>query len=172
MEKQRTPRTRDEVIVRTSILGIAANVFLSASKAAVGLTAHSITVVLDAVNNLSDALSSVITIIGAKLAGRKPDEKHSLGHGRIEYISAMLVSALVLYAGVSAMVESIKNILAPETPDYSVFSLVILVLAVVVKLLLGRYFKRTGKRKCTLRLAAAHIAGCEKHYRTHPLAPC
>ena len=146
MAKQTTQRTRDEVIVRTSVVGIAANLFLSASKAAIGLLSHSIAVVLDAVNNLSDALSSVITIIGTKLAGRKPDEKHPLGHGRIEYISAMLVSALVLYAGVTAMVESIKKIIDPEPADYRVYTLVFLVMAVVVKLLLGSYFKRRGKK--------------------------
>lgn len=155
MTKQATQRTRDEVIVRTSLMGIAANVFLSASKAAVGLLAHSIAVVLDAVNNLSDALSSVITIIGTKLAGRKPDEKHPLGHGRIEYIAAMLVSALVLYAGVTAMVESVKKIIKPEPADYSVWTLVILVLAVVIKLLLGSYVKRTGKKVNAATLVAS-----------------
>ncbi len=155
MKSEKKQRTRDEVIVRTSLIGIAANVFLSAAKAAVGLLAHSIAVVLDAVNNLSDALSSVITIIGTKLAGRKPDAKHPLGHGRIEYISAMLVSAIVLYAGVTALVESIKKIIKPEPADYSVLTLVILAMAVVVKLLLGGYVKRTGKKVNSTSLVAS-----------------
>ena len=74
--------SRDRQIVRTSIVGIVANLFLAAFKAVIGLLSHSIAVTLDAVNNLSDALSSVITIIGTKLANRKPDKEHPLGHGR------------------------------------------------------------------------------------------
>ena len=101
---------RNRIIVRTSLVGVGANVLLAAVKAAVGLLTGSIAVVLDAVNNLSDALSSVITIVGAKLAGKRPDKKHPLGYGRIEYLSAMIVSGLVLYAGITALVESVKKI--------------------------------------------------------------
>lgn len=137
---------RDRVIVRTSALGIGANVLLAAFKAAVGLAANSIAVVLDAVNNLSDALSSVITIIGTKLAGRKPDKKHPLGYGRIEYLSAMIVAAIVLYAGITSLVESVKKIIAPEAADYSVTALIIIAVAVAVKLVLGRYVKSVGNR--------------------------
>ena len=132
---------RDQLIVRTSIIGIVANLFLAAFKAAVGLLSHSIAVTLDAVNNLS-----VITIIGTKIANRQPDKKHPLGHGRTEYLSAMIVAAIVLYAGVTSLVESIKKIIRPETPDYSVVSLIIIASAVVVKLLLGRYVKAQGQK--------------------------
>ena len=137
---------RDRLIVRTSVIGIVANLFLAAFKAAVGLLSHSIAVTLDAVNNLSDALSSVITIIGTKIANRQPDKKHPLGHGRTEYLSAMIVAAIVLYAGVTSLVESIKKIIHPETPDYSVVSLVIIASAVAVKLILGRYVKAQGQK--------------------------
>ena len=137
---------RDRLIVRTSIIGIVANLFLAAFKAAVGLLSHSIAVTLDAVNNLSDALSSVITIIGTKLANRQPDKKHPLGHGRTEYLSAMIVAAIVLYAGITSLVESIRKIIHPETPDYSVVSLVIIASAVAVKLILGRYVKAQGQK--------------------------
>ena len=137
---------RDKVIIRTSIIGIAVNVLLAAFKAAVGLLAHSIAVVLDAVNNLSDALSSVITILGTKLAGRKPDREHPFGHGRIEYLSAMIVAAIVLYAGITSAVESVKKIIAPETPDYSAVSLIVIASAIVAKLLLGRYVKSVGEK--------------------------
>ena len=138
--------SRDRVIVRTSVIGIIANVFLAGFKAVVGLLSHSIAVILDAVNNLSDALSSVITIVGTKLAGRKPDKKHPLGHGRIEYLSAMIVSAIVLYAGITSLIESIRKIIHPEKPDYSPVSLIIIASAVVVKLLLGRYVKAQGEK--------------------------
>ena len=137
---------REKTIVKTSIVGIVTNVLLATFKAAVGLISNSIAVVLDAVNNLSDALSSVITIIGAKLANRQPDKKHPLGHGRIEYLSSMLVAGLVLYAGITALVESIKKIITPETPDYSWVSLVIIAVAIAAKLLLGRYVKAQGEK--------------------------
>lgn len=137
---------REKIIVRTSIIGIIANVFLAGFKAVIGVISNSIAVTLDAVNNLSDALSSVITIIGAKLANKKPDKKHPLGYGRIEYISAMIVAAIVLYAGITALVESVKKIIHPETADYSVVSLVIIAVAVVVKILLGRYVKAQGEK--------------------------
>ncbi|MBR0027893.1 MAG: cation transporter [Clostridia bacterium] len=137
---------RDKVIVRTSIIGIAANVFLAAFKAAVGIASNSIAVVLDAVNNLSDALSSVITVIGTKLAGKKPDKKHPLGYGRIEYLSAMIVSAIVLYAGITSAVESVKKIIWPEQADYSIVSLIIIASAVVVKIILGSYVRKQGKK--------------------------
>ena len=137
---------RSRVIVRTSLVGIAANIALAASKAAVGLAAHSIAIVLDAVNNLSDVLSSLITIIAARLAGREPDKEHPLGHGRIEYLSTMIIASIVLYAGVAALVESVKKLISPETPDYSALTLVIIAVAVAVKLALGTYFRRVGKR--------------------------
>ena len=139
-------KSRDAVIVRTSVIGILANVFLAAFKAAVGLTAHSIAIVMDAVNNLSDAASSVITIVGTKLAGKEPDRKHPFGYGRVEYLSAMVISLLVLYAGVTAFVESVKKIITPETPDYSAVALIIVAVAVLVKIILGRYVKRVGEK--------------------------
>ncbi len=138
--------SREKTIVRTGVTGIAANVLLAAFKAAVGLSAHSIAIVLDAVNNLSDAGSSLITIIGAKLAAREPDKKHPFGYGRIEYMSAMIISAIVLYAGVTSFAESVKHIIHPEKPEYTAVSLVIVAIAVVVKILLGRYVKAVGVR--------------------------
>ncbi len=138
--------SRDRTIIRTSIIGILANVLLAAFKAVVGLTSNSIAIVMDAVNNLSDAASSIITIVGAKLAGKEPDRKHPFGHGRAEYLSAMIIGVLVLYAGITAFVESVKVILHPETPDYSTASLLIVAVAVVVKVVLGRYVKHVGQQ--------------------------
>lgn len=146
---------RDRLIVRTSIIGIITNVFLAAFKAAIGLLSHSIAVVLDAVNNLSDALSSLITIIGTKLSAKLPDKKHPLGYGRIEYLTALVVAAIVLYAGATSLVESVKKIIHPETADYSLVSLVIIAVAVVVKLLLGRYVKSQGKKANSAALEAS-----------------
>ena len=137
---------RNRIIIRTSIIGILANVFLAAFKAVVGLTSNSIAIVMDAVNNISDAASSVITIIGTKLAGKEPDRKHPFGYGRIEYLSAMIISLLVLYAGITAFVESVRKIIHPDTPDYSAAALIIVAVAVVVKIVLGRYVKATGEK--------------------------
>lgn len=148
-------KNRDQIIIRTSITGIIANVFLAGFKAFVGMASHSIAVVMDAVNNLSDALSSLITIIGTKLAGRAPDRKHPLGHGRTEYLSAAIISLIVLYAGVTAFVESVKKIIEPEVPEYSTLSLFIIAVAVAVKIVLGLYVKRTGERVSSDALVAS-----------------
>lgn len=102
-----TEKQREKVIVQTSIIGILTNVLLVAFKMTVGLISNSIAVILDAINNLSDALSSVVTIVGAKLAGKAQDKKHPLGYGRIEYLTSMIVSAIVLYSGITSVVESI-----------------------------------------------------------------
>lgn len=143
---ENTVLKREKIIIRTSLIGIITNVLLAGFKATVGWLANSIAVILDAVNNLSDALSSLITIIGAKLANKAPDKEHPLGHGRIEYISAMLVSAIVLYAGVTALVESVKKIFRPQEPHYSTVFLIVVATAVVVKFVLGRYVKAQGKK--------------------------
>ena len=146
VEMEQAVVQRESIIIRTSIVGIAANLLLAAFKAAVGILSNSIAVVLDAVNNLSDALSSIITIIGAKLANRLPDKKHPLGHGRVDYLSALVVSAIVMYAGITSFTESVKKIIHPETPDYSVVSLIIIGAAVVIKFLLGKYVKGQGEK--------------------------
>ncbi len=140
----RAEASREKTIVKTSIIGIIANVFLAGFKAVIGLMTHSIAIVLDAVNNISDAGSSLITIVGTKLAGKEPDKKHPFGYGRIEYLSAMIISVIVLYAGVTSLVESVKQIVHPETPEYNTVSLIIVAVAVVVKILLGRYVKGVG----------------------------
>ena len=126
-------KNRDKIIVRTSIIGILTNVLLATFKAVVGFFTNSIAVILDAVNNLSDALSSVITIVGTKLAGKAPNKKHPLGYGRIEYLSSMIVSAIVIYAGITSLVESVKKIFKPEAADYTTTSLIIIAVAVAVK---------------------------------------
>lgn len=137
---------RDKEITKTSIIGIVTNILLSAFKAAVGLLANSIAIVLDAVNNLSDALSSVITIIGVKIAHRKPDKKHPYGHGRVEYLSGIIIAGIVFAAGVLSLIESIKKILEPEVANYSFVTILIVCVAIVTKLILGRYVKSQGEK--------------------------
>lgn len=137
---------REKTIVRTSVIGIVVNVFLVLFKAFVGFASNSIAVILDAVNNLSDALSSVVTIIGAKLGAKRPNKKHPLGYGRIEYLSSMIIAALVLYAGGTSIVESVKKIFKPGDVEYSTVSIIIISVAIVAKLILGLFVKKQGKK--------------------------
>ena len=146
---------REKVIVKTSVIGIVTNVFLAGFKAIIGIITNSIAITLDAVNNLSDAVSSVVTIIGAKLGAKQPDKKHPLGYGRIEYLSSMIISAIVLYAGITSLVESIKKIISPEAADYSTVSLIIIAVAIAVKLVLGMYVKKQGKKYSSSALVAS-----------------
>lgn len=136
---------RDKIIIQTSVIGILANILLAVFKAFAGIMSNSIAVTLDAVNNLSDALSSVITIIGNKLGSKAPDKNHPLGYGRIEYLSAMIVAGIVLYAGITSIIESVKKIINPATPEYTEVTLVILAVAIIVKLVLGAYVKKRGE---------------------------
>ncbi|MBR0303156.1 MAG: cation transporter [Clostridia bacterium] len=149
--------TRERVIIRTSLIGIAANIFLVAIKGLAGLMSGSIAIILDAVNNLSDAISSTVTMIGAKIAARRPDKKHPLGHGRVEYISAMIVSAIVVYAGVTSLVESVKKIISPAGADYSALTLAIISTAVVVKIILGLYVRGVGRKVNSASLVASGV---------------
>ena len=137
---------RSQKIIRTSIIGIVANVLLAAFKAAVGLLASSVAIVMDAVNNLSDALSSVITIIGTRLSERPADREHPFGFGRVEYFSAIIIAVLVLSAGITSLIESDKKIFEPTEPEYTSVTLTVIVVAIVVKLVLGQFVKRQGEQ--------------------------
>lgn len=137
---------RSQEIIRTSWIGIVANVLLAGFKAAVGILASSVAIVMDAVNNLSDALSSVITIIGTKLSQRPADRMHPFGFGRIEYFSAIIIAVIVLSAGITSLIESVKKIFNPTEPEYTTTTLIVIVVAIVVKLILGQYVKRKGEQ--------------------------
>lgn len=137
---------REKIIVRTSLIGILGNILLVGFKAFVGFLSGSIAIILDAVNNLSDALSSGITIIGTKLANKKPDAKHPYGHGRIEYITSLVISVIILLAGVTAIYQSVQAIIENNDISYDIPAVIIISVAIVVKIGLGLYFKRVGKK--------------------------
>ena len=139
-------KNRNQKIIRTSWIGIASNVLLAGFKTAVGLLASSVAIVMDAVNNLSDALSSVITIVGTKLSQRPADRKHPFGFGRIEYFSAIIIAVIVLSAGITSLIESVKKIFDPTEPSYTTTTLIVIVVAIVVKLVLGQYVKKKGEQ--------------------------
>ena len=148
-------KDRNGIIIRTSVIGIVANVLLASFKAFVGIVSNSTAILIDAVNNFSDALSSLITIVGTVLSRKEPDKKHPFGHGRVEYISASIISIIVLYAGISALIRSIQEILNPSVPDYTTVGLIIVASAVIVKLLLGTYVKKTGEKVSSQALIAS-----------------
>lgn len=137
---------RSKIIIKTSIKAIITNIILVIFKAVVGLIVNSIAIVLDAVNNLSDAISSIITIVGTKLANKAPDKKHPYGHGRIEYIASVIIALIILFAGITSLKESVQKIIFPEQANYSIISLIIVGVAVLVKFFLGRYVKNIGSK--------------------------
>ena len=137
---------RAKKIIQTSLIGVGVNLILVAFKALVGAVSGSIAIVLDAINNLSDAFSSVVTIIGTKLAGKAPDKQHPYGHGRIEYLAAVLISVVIILTGLASLKESVMKIIEPQEADYSVWSLIIIGAAVAVKLVMSRYFKAVGRK--------------------------
>lgn len=146
MASQEKSINREKTIVTTGIIGIVSNVFLASFKALIGVAAHSTAMVLDAVNNFSDVLSSLVAIIGTKIASKKPDKKHPLGHGRVEYLAQMIIAALIIYAGLTAMIESVKKIINPVEPEHSALSLAIISVAIVVKIVLGLFVRKQGKK--------------------------
>lgn len=137
---------RTKQIIRVSYVGIAVNVLLVIFKAIIGFAAGSISVILDAVNNLSDVLSSVITIVGTRLAGRGPSKKHPYGHGRIEYITSLVIALIVLTAGVTSLREAVGKIIKPTEAEFTLVSVIIIAAGVVAKFFLGRYFSAMGKK--------------------------
>lgn len=144
---------REKTIIRTSVIGIIANILLVGFKAFVGFIAGSISIIMDALNNLTDAMSSVITIIGTKIANKKPDRKHPFGHGRVEYITSTIIALLILFAGAMAIYQSIvsiidffKDIHNPSLPEFNIASFIIISVAILVKISIGIFYKIQGKR--------------------------
>ena len=137
---------RDKIMIKTGALGIIVNLILSSFKATVGFISGSIAIILDAVNNLTDMLSSVITIVGTKLASKKPDKKHPFGHGRIEYFATIIIAILILLAGLVALKESIEKTIKPVNPNYTAITIIIVVVSIIVKLIYGRYVKKVGNK--------------------------
>ena len=141
---------REKEIVKTSIIGIIGNFLLVAFKAFVGIIAGSISIIMDAINNFTDALSSIITIIGTKLSNKRPNKKHPYGYGRIEYITSTLIAMLILFAGVMAIYESIKSIIDyfkfGTMPQFEIYSIIIISVAIIIKILIGLFFRYKGNK--------------------------
>ena len=137
---------RDEIISSTSLLGIVANILIAASKVIVGLIASSIAIVSEGVNNAADALTSVLTLVGAKLAKMHPDSNHPFGYGRIEYLSGLVIAILILVTGFEMLTSSVRLIFHPEALAISYLSLIIVAASAVIKFFLGIYTMKMGKK--------------------------
>lgn len=124
--------------------GLAANIFLFAAKLLAGVLSGSLAIMADAFNNLSDAGSSIVTLVGFKLSSAPPDEEHPFGHGRMEYLSALIVAALIMIAGFELASASLDKILHPELPDFGVLQIAILAVAIGVKLWMAMFYRRVG----------------------------
>ena len=138
--------TRNKKIIKTSIIGIIANFILAIFKVVVGFLSGSIAIILDAVNNLSDTLSSIVTIAGVKFANRAPDKNHPLGHGRFEYLGAAIIATVISYIGFTAIFESIGKIINPNEVNYTFTTFLVVSVSVIIKILLGRYYKKVAKQ--------------------------
>lgn len=140
------PRVRSAYGMLCGIVGIFLNILLFAGKLIAGIISGAISVTADAFNNLSDAGSSLITLIGFRLAGQKPDNTHPFGHGRIEYISGLLVSIAVTLMGFELAISSIERIITPKETEYSLLTVIILAVSVAVKLYMASYNRAIGKK--------------------------
>lgn len=136
---------REKKIVQTSLLAILTNFILVAFKMTIGMIANSLSIILDAVNNLSDVLSSLITIAGTGLSRRSPDKEHPFGHGRYEYLASLIVSSIILYVGIQSIIEAVKLWLKSTEPIYSWWTVLIVTVAIFVKVFLGRYVQQVGR---------------------------
>ena len=140
------PNSREGIITATSGLGIITNLLIALIKVIVGALASSIAIVSEGVNNAADALTSVLTLIGSKLAGKHPDAKHPFGYGRVEYLTSLVVSGLILFTGIEMLISSVKLIFEGSELSVSYVSLIIVAASAVIKYLLGVYTVKMGKK--------------------------
>ena len=159
-----TTNIRDKKIIQTSIIGILVNIGLVCIKSVFGIIAGSIAILLDALNNLTDVISSVVTIVGLRLSLKKPDEDHPMGHGRIEYISAVVVAIIILYAGVTALFESLRKIVHPTETVYTLYTALMLIVTIVTKFLLGLFVKKQGEKYTSSALVASGLDAINDGY--------
>ena len=148
------PAVREKYGVLSGAVGIVLNLLLSAGKFFAGVVTGSIAITADAFNNLSDAGSSVVTLVGFKLAGQKADDGHPFGHGRAEYLAGLLVSLMILLVGLELGKTSIGKILRPEAVDFSLVSVAILAASILVKLWMSHFNRVLGKKLGSAAMAA------------------
>jgi len=154
---RQNPDTREGIIATTSGLGIVINVLTAVIKVVIGLLASSIAIVSEGVNNATDALTSVLALVGTKLAGKHPDEKHPFGYGRVEYLTGLVIAVLILVTGVEMLINAVKLVFEPEELSISYVSLIIVAVSAVVKFFLGIYTIKMGKKAGSKALEAVGL---------------
>ena len=148
------PKVRTRCGLLSGITGIILNIILVVGKLTVGIIAGSVAIIADAINNFSDAASSVITLAGFKLAGQKPDKEHPFGHGRIEYVAGLIVSVLIIFMGFELAWSSIEKIITPEAAEFSYAAMGVLIAAILVKFWLFYFNRKIAKRINSASIAA------------------
>lgn len=149
------PAVRERYAMLSSITGIILNVLLFASKLTLGILTFSVAVIADAFNNMSDASSSVVTLIGFRMSGKHADKKHPMGHGRLEYISAFIVDMLIIVVGFELLTSSVEKIITPQPPEVSDALLIMLGAAILVKLWLFFFYGKIAKKINSAAIRAA-----------------
>ena len=139
-------RVREKYGVLSGIIGIICNIILFSTKLIIGILINSIAVITDAFNNLSDCASSTITIVGAKMSNRSPDREHPFGHGRFEYISALIVSFIIMFVGAQLFMTSLNKVISPEPVNFKLPLLILLIFSVFIKVWMYSYNKYIGKK--------------------------
>ena len=140
------PDSREGTVVTVSGLNILVNLIFAAIKVVIGLAVSSIAIVSEGVNNATDSATSLITIVGTKLSAKHPTEKHPFGFGRIEYLTSLLISVLILFTGAELMESSVKRIFEPQEMSISYVTMAIVAVSALVKLVLGLYTIKEGRR--------------------------
>ncbi|MCQ2540957.1 MAG: cation diffusion facilitator family transporter [Lachnospiraceae bacterium] len=161
---KQNPNSREGIITTTSWLGILTNLLVASVKIIIGALASSIAIVSEGVNNAADVFSSVITLVGTKLATKHPDEKHPFGYGRIEYLTGLVISVLILVTGIEMLSNSINLIFHPEELNISYFSLAIVFVSAIVKFVLGKYTIKQGKKADSSALEGVGVDSCNDSY--------
>lgn len=151
------PESREDIISVTSGLGIVVNVLVAAIKVIVGLLASSVAIVSEGVNNASDALTSVLTLVGTKLAAKHPDKEHPFGYGRVEYLTSLIIAVLILITGAEMLSSSVKLVFSPEELNVSAASVFVVAVSAVIKFFLGVYTIKMGKKADSSALEAVGL---------------
>ena len=145
-EQTEDQKVRSSYVTLASTMGIALNILLFIGKLVFGILSGSVAIIADAFNNISDAGSSVVSLVGFKLSLKHVDKKHPFGHGRMEYITGFIVDMLIILVGFELLTTSIEKIFSPTLPTYNTFTMVVLGISVVVKLWLFFFYRKIGKK--------------------------
>lgn len=145
-EKTEDSRVRERYGMLSSVVGILCNILIFTSKLIIGTIVHSIAIISDGFNNMSDCASCIVTMFGYKMAAKPADKDHPFGHGRMEYLTSLVIAAVIVVVGCELLKSSVTKIVHPEAVTFSVAALIILILSILIKIWMGFFNKKLGKR--------------------------